>query len=118
MNVWHATKSAALAIYTATVLTPLKRLYFYGPRMAGIGFWRGIPKHDICAALTNHDSHFWIKYPDACNEIIAKDFYSIEVLVETICYFALLYYCIPVVYRLIMQRYHARAGASPPNEHR
>jgi len=104
---WTLTKSIALTIYAATVLTPLKRLYFDGPRFFGYGFWKGAPMHDICAALTNHNSEFWQKNPVACQEIVDKDFYSIVVLVETIGYFALFYVIISFACReLIQKRYN------------
>jgi len=103
---WTLTKSIALTIYAATILTPLKRLYFDGPRLFGYGFWKGAPVHDICAQLTQHNSEFWKNNPDACREIVEKDFHSIVVLVETVGYFALLYVVISLACReFIKQRY-------------
>lgn len=99
MNFWNVTKSVAATIYAATVLAPIKRLYFEGPRIYGYGFWKGAATHDICAALTNHNSDFWLAHPVACKEIIEKDFHSIVVLFETIGYFALLYIFIGIVCR-------------------
>lgn len=103
---WTATKSIAFTVYAATVLTPLRRLYFDGPRFFGHGFWKGAPMHDICAALTNHNSEFWKNNPVACQDIIDKDFHSIVVLVETIGYFALIYIVLSFIFRELMkQRY-------------
>lgn len=109
MNFWNLTKSAALALYAATVLTPLRRLYFDGPRIYGYGFWKGAAAHDICASLTNHSSEFWLGHSAACQEIIAKDFNSIVVLVETIGYFAALYVLIGFLLRCAIQKARDRS---------
>lgn len=103
---WTATKSIAVTVYAATILIPLKRLYFQGPRFYGYGFWKGAPAHDICAELTHHNSEFWQKNPLACQEIIEKDFHAIVVLVETIGYFSIVYFIASLIFReIIKQRY-------------
>jgi len=102
-NFWNSTKSVAVAVYAATIIAPLKRLYFEGPKLYGYGFWKGAAEHDICAALTNHDSNFWKSHQEACKEIIEKDFYSIVVLVETIGYFALFYIILSILLRRLIQ---------------
>lgn len=101
---WNFSKSIAVAIYAATMIAPLKRLYFEGPRFYGYGFWKGAAEHDICAALTNHDSNFWMAHSDACKEIIEKDFHSIVVLVETVGYFALFYIFLGIVIKRLATR--------------
>jgi hypothetical protein len=119
-NFLAVTKSMALALYTATVLAPLQRLYFDGPRFFyGYGFWKGAAKHDICAALTSHDSKFWLEHPIDCQAIIAKDFHSIVVLVETIGYFSLLYILVALTCRIVLTRSRsATAAVSTPNADR
>ncbi len=106
---WNLTKSFALTVYAATVLTPLRRLYFNGPRFFGYGFWKGVPIYDICASLTHHNSEFWKQNPTACQEIVEKDFYAIVVLVETIGYFALFYVILSFLCReIVRHRYHPK----------
>jgi len=96
-------------VYTKVVLGPLRRLYFYGPRFYGHGFWRGATAADICAALTNHDSQFWLQHPQACADIIEKDFHSIVVLAETVGYFVALYLIVKVSLKYCSRRRSQRA---------
>lgn len=108
---WSIFKGVIASVYTAVVMSPLKRLYFDGPRFYGHGFWKGAAPQDICAALTNHDSDFWLQHSDACQQIIDKDFYAIVVLAETIGYFIVLYFAVKLLYRFIASRQRNRNGA-------
>jgi hypothetical protein len=73
-------------IYGKVVLTPLARLYIWGPSWGTLGFWGGKPMHDICAQLTSLSSDFWLKHPEQCVEVVSKTFYSLIILVETVVY--------------------------------
>lgn len=101
---WRTVKTAMATVYTSVMIKPLRRLYFDGPHFYGYGFWRGAAAHDICAHLTTYDSKFWLQHPQACREIIERDFYSIVVFLETLGYFLALYLCLKMIYNYVSRR--------------
>lgn len=94
-------KHVVYMTYNKIVLTPLARLYLWGPHLNGWGFWAGKALHDICAQMTHMPSDFWIHHPDECMQVISKSFYSNIILIETCVYLYLIYKFISLVFRLI-----------------
>lgn len=85
--IWHY----AHKVYEYAVLAPLARLYLYGPSFGGWGFWNGLGLHVICSQKTNLLPEFWQTHPAECIQIVSKNFYGMIVLVETLCYFLILW---------------------------
>jgi len=105
---WGGLQTAIAHIYTRVVIAPLQRLYFQGPRLFGYGFWKGASQHDICAALTNHNSEFWAQHSDACAQIVRRDFQSHVVLFETAAYFFILFLALRALGTMIVYRRRTR----------
>lgn len=80
-------------LYQQWILTPLIRLYLWGPSWGNWGFWGGMDMSDICSHKTGVDAHFWKHNSEACTQLVAKQFYSITVLLETGMYFYAVYFC-------------------------
>jgi hypothetical protein len=91
----NATCSAAWttvhSIYEKLILSPLARLYLYGPSLGGWGFWNGLGMHVICAQKTNLLPDFWEHHPFECAQIVSKQFYSSVVFIETFVYFFIIW---------------------------
>jgi hypothetical protein len=51
-------------------------LYFYGPALAGYGFWEGRSAVDICAADAAMPSSFFVEHPDVCAERLRLKVYA------------------------------------------
>ena len=79
-------------LYTYVILSPLARLYLYGPSWGTFGFWSGIDATVICSQKTNLPPIFWEKHPHECVEIISKQFYGTVVMFETIFYFGTIWF--------------------------
>lgn len=77
--------------YDYTVLSPLARLYLYGPSLGGWGFWNGMDLSMICAQKTNISLEFWQTHSAECIQLISRHFYGIVVLVETLFYFIIMW---------------------------
>lgn len=79
-------------IWEPVVISPLRRLYFYGPSnlILGLGFWEGAKKSTICAKVKNTEESIWALAPDHCDKITEDLFQSFVVMVETIIWFYLL----------------------------
>lgn len=80
-------------IYNFLIVRPLARLYLYGPRFGGYGFWQGMTDTDICTALNSghNPSSFWSKNLPECHEMIARDFNAWLVFVEFLVTLLVLY---------------------------
>ena len=78
-------------IYETIILTPLARLYIYGPSLSGWGFWGGLEINDICAQKTNTPADFWKSNHQECIRIVSKSFYGLVVLIESIFYFIIIW---------------------------
>lgn len=79
--------------YNTLLVNPLLKLYLYGPRFGGWGFWGGKDSNDICAQLTNVPSEFWAANREECFHLITKSFYSFLIIFEILCYMCFLYIC-------------------------
>jgi hypothetical protein len=86
-HIWHYVH----VVYEYAVLSPLARLYLYGPSFGGWGFWNGLGLHVICSQKTNLLPEFWQSHPTECIQIVSKNFYGMIVLFETLCYFLILW---------------------------
>ena len=73
--------------YEYLILSPLARLYLYGPALGGWGFWNGMDLSIICAQKTQLSPEFWNDHPYECIQIVSRNFYSVVVLCETVLYF-------------------------------
>lgn len=96
-------------IWEPAVITPLRRLYFYGPSniLLGLGFWEGAKKSSICAKVKNTDETIWELVPDHCEKITEDLFQAFVVSFETILWFYLLvqiFFLIPPVTLTIIYR--------------
>jgi hypothetical protein len=56
----------------------LKFLYMHGPSI--LGFYEGLPADEICSRLTNVNKEIWTMVPHACDALIAKKVYAIEIM--------------------------------------
>ena len=76
--------------YEWFILTPMAKMYLFGPSFLGWGFWAGQDLSQICSQKTNVPSEFWEKNPLQCVQLITKSFYAMVVVIETIlyCWFA------------------------------
>lgn len=77
--------------YDYLIVSPLYKLYRFGPRVHGVGFWKNATDFDICCALSTVDAQFWRQNPEKCVEIIRSDFNSYLIFLETFFYFLILY---------------------------
>lgn len=79
-------------IWEPAVISPLRRLYFYGPSnlVLGLGFWEGAKKSTICARVKNTEESIWELATDHCDKITEDLFQSFVVFVETLLWFYLL----------------------------
>jgi hypothetical protein len=98
---WGWIYNTTAKLYGRFILTPLARLYLWGPNIGGWGFWEGLEMHDICAQQTHYSSEFWKQHPYACAEIVTKKFYSLLIVIQTLVYFIVLYCIVKFIYRLV-----------------
>jgi hypothetical protein len=73
-------------IYEYTILTPLAKIYLFGPSFLGWGFWAGQDLSHICSQKTNVPADFWEKNPVQCVQLITRSFYGMVVVIETFLY--------------------------------
>jgi hypothetical protein len=85
-------------LYTYVILSPLARLYLFGPSWGTFGFWSGIDVTVICSQKTNLPPTFWQEHPHECVEIISKQFYGTVVLFETIFYFGIMWFIFKYIF--------------------
>jgi len=91
-------------LYNTAILSSLARLYVYGPRIGGVGFWQGRPPESICAQLTVSNEDFWLRNMDECQRIISHQFGSWVVLLEFLLYFVILWKLVRWIGKQISQR--------------
>jgi hypothetical protein len=112
-NIVHYMKQS----YEWLVLTPLARLYMFGPSVGGIGFWGGQDISEICAQKTNLSSEFWKENSFECFQLISKNFYGMVVLCESIFYFLLLWKLATCLsYFLCMYCCKKKENKNPPTD--
>lgn len=76
-----AVASAAWRLWDASGRAALRELYFRGPAVNGVGFWKGVDESDACFQLTRAPTSTW-RSPDdgrptpACLHLLEKDFQS------------------------------------------
>lgn len=105
-------------MYQQWILSPLARLYLWGPTLGGWGFWGGMDMADICAQKTTLGADFWKKNSEQCAHLVTKQFYSLTVLVETLTYFYGVYFLYKYVFLYLMKSFVAgkksKKKISPP----
>jgi len=100
---WYHAYYTCDAIYSKLVLTPLARLYLWGPGMGGWGFWGGVDIHNICAQKTSLAAEFWAEHTEECVELVGKHFFSFVVVLQTVFYFILLFWIAKKIYKIVCQ---------------
>ena len=105
-------------LFVHVVVWPLWVLYFRGPALGGVGFYRGRPPADICAQLTGVDASFWASGADAarqCDRLLQRDFEAFFVG----CMFAAYAAAILALARSALSccRGRRRRAAPPPEAH-
>lgn len=101
--------------YSKWILSPLARLYLWGPTLGGWGFWGGMEMADICAQKTTLAAEFWKHHPEQCVHLVTKQFYSVTVLVETLTYFYGVYFLYKyILLRLISRVFHKPKKTAKP----
>ena len=78
-------------LYAAVIIAPIRKLYFFGPSLSGVGFWRGLSPPEICSHLTSYSEAFWSENPGDCHILLENKFYSFLVSIEVLLYFVLIY---------------------------
>ena len=78
-------------IYECIFVSPIRKLYYYGPSFMGVGFWEGMPNVEICAKITGYTEFFWQANQADCTEMINAKFYSFQISVEVLLYFLIVY---------------------------
>ena len=73
-------------------IDPLRTLYFSGPAL--FGFYNGLADEDICASMTKVPSDHWAQNTDQCDLLLDRNFYSFQVLIQSVVYFGLLAYLV------------------------
>ena len=79
-------------------VSPLRILYFHGPRIWGWGGWEGINFEDICAQLTLVPASVWKDQTKNCAELLERKFSTFLVSVFGAAYFFTLYKIISYIY--------------------
>ena len=113
-------KSSVSLCYTYLVRNPFLYAYLNGPRLflpmgvgsIDVGFWAGLPVHDICTQLIPRStSDMWTNNARECEYIILRQVHSYEVGIAFIAYLfimlALLFqlkYCLLCVPAFITRR--------------
>ena len=78
-------------LYATVIIAPIRKLYFFGPSLSGVGFWRGLSPPEICSHLTSYSEAFWSENPTDCHILLENKFYSFLVSIEVLLYFVLIY---------------------------
>jgi len=78
-------------LYNYLFVSPIRKLYFFGPAYLNFGFWEGQPHAEICARLTAYSATFWEKHGSDCSEMIEKKFLSFQSSLEVSLYFIILF---------------------------
>jgi len=88
-------KTSVSLCYTYLVRNPFLYTYLYGPRLyipmgvgsIDVGFWAGLPVHDICTQLIPHStSDMWTKNERECEYIVLRQVHSYEVGIAFLAY--------------------------------
>ena len=79
-------------------VSPLRTLYFHGPRFFGWGGWEGINAEDICAQLTLVPAAVWTDQMQNCAALLERKFSTFLVSVFGAAYFFVVYKVISYVY--------------------
>jgi hypothetical protein len=96
-NIWLSEQETSVdnnifyRLYRKLILNNIARLYIFGPRFAGFGFWQGRSPEQICESITESSSSFWKLNMDECNRLINQHFNSYVVLIEFILYMYIVY---------------------------
>ena len=78
-------------VYDLVIVSPLRKLYFFGPGTSQFGLWGGMGNTEICQSLSPLSTFFWQSHPEECNILLETKFYSFRVTIELLIYFTLLY---------------------------
>lgn len=92
------------SLYEKFILSPLARLYLYGPSWGGWGFWNGLTLPVICAQKTNLLPEFWEHNSFECAQIVSKQFYSSIVFIETFLYFVIIWCSMKLTWRYLKNK--------------
>lgn len=85
-------------IYDLIITRPLRFLYF-------TGFWVGTDDCDMCTQLSPGTmSPFWAAHPEACEELIDRNFRSFDAKVTCFVYFAILFFIVMLIFMNCMCR--------------
>lgn len=97
-----------VSVYDFSIVRPLAKLYLYGPRFGGYGFWQGMADTDICTALNSghNPSSFWSKNIGECHDMIARDFNAWLVFVEFLVTVMVLYITLKYLKRFGISIFH------------
>ena len=79
------------SVYNLLLVSPLRRLYLYGPAAYNVGFWEGKEASEMCQVMTNHNQLFWENNHEECQTLIETRFQSFKTTVEVVLYFTLMY---------------------------
>ena len=79
-------------------VSPLRILYFHGPRVWGWGGWEGINTEDICAQLTLVPASVWKEQMANCGALLERKFSTFVVSVFGAAYFFAVYKVVSYVY--------------------
>lgn len=104
MNLYSYISSGAKLVYEYAVIAPLRRLYFDGPSLNGLGFYAGRLHTDICAELTKIDAFFWHQHPEECANLLDTNFNAFVVGTESVMYVLLILSLFQTVYSLVWYR--------------
>ena len=74
-------------VYDVLFITPLRRLYEFGPQFGGFGFWGGRSHAEICASVTLYSEVFWQDHINDCSFIVDNKFNALRVTIESISHF-------------------------------
>jgi hypothetical protein len=100
-SIYYKMNEALLALKMIPDLffvSPLRILYFRGPRIWGWGGWEGISFEDICAQLTLVPASVWKDQITNCTELLERKFSTFLVSVFGAAYFFTLYKVISYIY--------------------
>jgi hypothetical protein len=90
------------------VETPMKQLYFKGPRIQGYGFWNGLPLNDICAQITHTASEVWTLNVAQCIIITDRYFEAFYIGSYSVLYIFMLYNLLVSFQQMSMLHYQYR----------
>ena len=76
---------AASAVYDLVWKQPLRELFMFGPQG---WFWAGASDSDMCYGMSTMPASFWLDNPEACQELISRNFETFHRATTTVAYFA------------------------------